>query len=300
MSAWHRPDPAAGDGKDRVPAPAPPPPPRWRMWLLPFGLLLTVLLFFHPNVSGKTTQQFTYTAFVNEVTTNKVATTTINGSGSVSGKLVNGDLYTSQIPTALNDPTLSPLLLAHKVQVTATNPNTRSLLSILFSFLPLLLIIGVFIWIGRASRKQLSGGLGGVMGIGKSKAKLYDMERPSTRFNDIAGYQGSKAEVMEVVDFLKNPGRYAAAGAVGPKGVLMVGPPGTGKTLLARAVAGEAGVPFFALSGFQFRRDVRRRRRVPRPGPVRRCPQALTVDHLHRRDRRHRRQTRTRRLRLQR
>jgi cell division protease FtsH len=90
------------------------------------------------------------------------------------------------------------------------------------------------------------------MGIGRSKAKLYDEERPKTRFADIAGYEGSKAEVMEVVDFLKHPARYAKAGAVGPKGVLMVGPPGTGKTLLARAVAGEAGVPFFALSGSSF------------------------------------------------
>ena len=90
------------------------------------------------------------------------------------------------------------------------------------------------------------------MGFGRSKAKLYDEERPSTRFTDIAGYEGSKAEVMEVVDYLKNPGRYASAGAVGPKGVLMVGPPGTGKTLLAKAVAGEAGVPFFALSGSSF------------------------------------------------
>src|ERR1039458_4387906 len=90
------------------------------------------------------------------------------------------------------------------------------------------------------------------MGIGRSKAKVYDEEKPSTRFADIAGYEGSKAEVMEVVDFLKHPQRYAAAGAVGPKGVLMVGPPGTGKTLLARAVAGEAGVPFFALSGSSF------------------------------------------------
>jgi cell division protease FtsH len=98
----------------------------------------------------------------------------------------------------------------------------------------------------------MGGGLGGIMGIGRSKAKVYDEEKPTTRFADIAGYEGSKAEVMEVVDFLKYPQRYAAAGAVGPKGVLMVGPPGTGKTLMARAVAGEAGVPFFALSGSSF------------------------------------------------
>ena len=90
------------------------------------------------------------------------------------------------------------------------------------------------------------------MAFGKSKAKVYDEDRPHTRFADIAGYEGSKAEVMEVVDFLRHPARYDHAGAVGPKGVLMVGPPGTGKTLLARAVAGEAGVPFFSLSGSSF------------------------------------------------
>ncbi len=113
---------------------------------------------------------------------------------------------------------------------------------------PLLLLVGVFIWFARRGRKQM----GGIMSFGRSKAKLYDEERPTTRFADIAGYEGSKAEVMEVVDFLKHPQRYARAGAVGPKGVLMVGPPGTGKTLMAKAVAGEAGVPFFALSGSSF------------------------------------------------
>jgi cell division protease FtsH len=90
------------------------------------------------------------------------------------------------------------------------------------------------------------------MGIGSSRAKLYDQERPPTRFADVAGYEGAKQEVSEVVDFLSHPDRYARAGAVGPKGVLMVGPPGTGKTLLARAVAGEAEVPFFAITGSSF------------------------------------------------
>ncbi len=122
------------------------------------------------------------------------------------------------------------------------------------ALLPFLFLIGIFVWIGRQSRRQLGalGGIGGVMGVGRSKAKVYDEEKPTTRFTDIAGYEGSKREVMEVVDFLKQPERYEKAGAVGPKGVLMVGPPGTGKTLLARAVAGEAGVPFFALTGSSF------------------------------------------------
>jgi cell division protease FtsH len=116
------------------------------------------------------------------------------------------------------------------------------------SLLPLLLFVGLFVYMGRRAGKQLAG-LGGIMG---SKAKVYDSEKPATRFTDIAGYEGAKQEVSEVVDFLKHPDRYRKAGAMGPRGVLLVGPPGTGKTLLARAVAGEAEVPFFALTGSSF------------------------------------------------
>lgn len=208
-------------------------------------------LAFHSYGGGTSARSLSYTGFVNEVTTDKVATATINSTGSVSGTLRGGAAYTSQIPTALGDDALSALLVQHKVEVRGSNPG-RSALSTVLSLLPLLLIIGIFVWISRSGSKQISGRLGGIMGVGKSKATLYDEERPATRFADIAGYEGSKAEVMEVVDFLKHPTRYARAGAVGPKGVLMVGPPGTGKTLLARAVAGEAGVPFFALSGSSF------------------------------------------------
>jgi cell division protease FtsH len=223
------------------------------MWLLPVGVLITILLLARAGTTSTSTT-YTYSGFINQVTANSVSTATIGPTGEVTGKLKNGKSYTSQIPTALNDDALTPLLMNHKVTVTGTKSGGVSLGSILESLLPLLLLVGVFIWIGRQSRKQLGalGGLGGVMGVGRSKAKVYDEEKPATRFSDIAGYEGSKAEVMEVVDFLKQPERYAKAGAVGPKGVLMVGPPGTGKTLLARAVAGEAGVPFFALSGSSF------------------------------------------------
>ena len=234
--------------RPKAPTPAPKPSPRWPLWILLAGAVLGGVLLFHPGFNTAKTQDFSYSSFVNEVTANKVSTASISSTGVVTGKLQNGTAYSSQIPTALNDQALSPLLLKHKVQVTGGSAGTSVLGSLLFSFLPLLLLVGVFIWFARRGRKQM----GGILSIGKSKAKLYDEERPTTRFSDIAGYEGTKAEVMEVVDYLKHPQRYAQAGAVGPKGVLMVGPPGTGKTLMAKAVAGEAGVPFFALSGSSF------------------------------------------------
>ena len=130
------------------------------MWLLPIGIAVTALLFFVHGASGTSVRTFSYTGFVSEATTNMVSTATITSAGSVSGKLRGGSAYTSQIPTALNNSSLSALLLSHKVAVTGTSVSTTSLLDVLLEFLPFLFIIAVFIWIGRASRKQL-GGLGG-------------------------------------------------------------------------------------------------------------------------------------------
>ena len=112
-----------------------------------------------------------------------------------------------------------------------------------------MLLVALFAWVGRRSRALV----GGITSVSRSKARVYDVDdRPTTRFEDVAGYAGVKQEVAEVVDFLKYPDKYRRAGAVGPRGVLMVGPPGTGKTLMARAVAGEAGAPFLALTGSSF------------------------------------------------
>ncbi|HMD24106.1 MAG TPA: ATP-dependent zinc metalloprotease FtsH, partial [Streptosporangiaceae bacterium] len=110
----------------------------------------------------------------------------------------------------------------------------------------------LFFWLFRRISRGAGGQLGGVLGAGRSRAKVFDEERPSTTFADVAGYEGAKAEIAEVVDFLRNPDRYARVGALVPRGVLMVGPPGTGKTLLARAVAGEAKVVFFSVTGSSF------------------------------------------------
>ena len=236
-----------GEPRDRQPAPAPPRPPTWRLWLLPAGFLITLLLFAIPRMAGTPTENFTYSKFLSQVNGGSVVSASVNPTGAITGTLKNGDNYTSQIPTALNDSRLAPTLKAHNVAITGVGAGS-SLLTDLLSFLPLLLLIALFIWMGRRGSRQLSG----LRGIGGSKAKVYDEEKPTTRFSDVAGYAGAKREVAEVVDFLSRPERYERAGAVGPRGVLMVGPPGTGKTLMARAVAGEAGVPFLALTGSSF------------------------------------------------
>ena len=140
------------------------------------------------------------------------------------------------------DPSLENDVTVMKKDIATVNFNTPQE-SALGQWLPTILIlvafVGIFLWISRRAQGQMSG----IMSIGRSRAKLYTTERPRTTFSDVAGYQGVKVEISEVVDFLKSPHRFRDIGAKIPKGILLVGPPGTGKTLLARAVAGEAGVP---------------------------------------------------------
>ncbi|HEY5252889.1 MAG TPA: ATP-dependent zinc metalloprotease FtsH [Acidimicrobiales bacterium] len=212
------------------------------------GVVVTLLLLFTPGLKTTPTKNLDYSQFLKNVKAHDIKTASINPTGAVTGTLKRGENYTSQIPTALQDNQLAPVLKADGVAITGVG-SSSSLLADLGSFLPLLFFVGVFIWLGRSQRRLAQGG---IMGIGGSKAKLYDEDRPVTRFADVAGYDGAKREVAEVVDFLSRPERYTKAGAIGPRGVLMVGPPGTGKTLMARAVAGEAEVPFLALTGSSF------------------------------------------------
>ena len=236
---------------------APPPPPSWRHWLWVIAAGAFVLLFFVLPATGVSAPvSLSYSQFVHDVDANKVATVTINANGSAEGLLKNGHSYTTAYPIYLAGSSSSNLLgqlQAHNVQVTATTtgPSFGSeVLSWVILLLPFI-IVG-YLWYRLSRRSGASGGLGGVFGIGQSKAKLFDASNPTTTFADVAGYEGAKAEVAEVVEFLRRPERYARAGAMPPRGVLMVGPPGTGKTLLARAVAGEAGVPFFSVTGSSF------------------------------------------------
>ena len=241
-------------GNKPAPGKPPPPPPRWRHSLLPVALIVAFFLwiFLTPLHSGSQTN-LTYSQFLNDVTASKVKTVSIpQGTGSASGTLTNGSGYTVVVPTPPTQDLLSQLKTS-SVQTSFTVPSS-GFGSQLLSWLVLLAPLLVFGWFYvRLSRGAGGGGaMRGILGVGRSKAKVFDEERPSTTFADVAGYEGAKSEISEVVDFLRTPERYARAGAVVPRGVLMVGPPGTGKTLLARAVAGEAHVPFFSVTGSSF------------------------------------------------
>jgi cell division protease FtsH len=162
--------------------------------------------------------------------------------------------FETEIPTFANDDELSQLLENENVTINAEPPDSRSLLeTILFSFGPTLLLVGLFIFFLRRAAGGAGGAGGGVLGqFGRSRAKLVEAETQTVNFDDVAGIDEAEEQLVEVVDFLRNPDKYAKLGARIPRGVLLSGPPGTGKTLLARAVAGEAGVPFFSASASEF------------------------------------------------
>ncbi|HEY7145653.1 MAG TPA: ATP-dependent zinc metalloprotease FtsH [Streptosporangiaceae bacterium] len=233
---------------------APPPPPGWRFWLWPVALGLTLLLwFFLPAIHASPHVNLSYSQFITDVNAGQVKSIKFDsgtGNTPATGKLSNGKEYTTVIPGPPN-PTLNSQLQSKGVQINADAPSS-GVGSEILSWLVLLLPLVLLFWLFRRMARGSAAGLQGVLGVGRSRAKVFDAEQPQTKFEDVAGYEGAKAEIVEVVDFLRNPGRYQRAGAMAPRGVLMVGPPGTGKTLLARAVAGEAGVPFFSVSGSSF------------------------------------------------
>jgi cell division protease FtsH len=237
--------------RDRGAPSAPPPPPAWRHFLWPIALVIFfVLLFVVPVTQSSKQVTLNYTQFLKDVTAKQVKTVSISPNGTATGTLVKGGNYTTVIPEQAGENFLDQLQKSN-VAVTAKTSGTSFSATVISWIILLLPFLSLgFLW-WRLS-KRASGGLQGAFGVGKSKAKVFDEERPSTTFADVAGYEGAKLEIREVVDFLQHPERYAKAGAMAPRGVLMVGPPGTGKTLLARAVAGEAAVPFFSVTGSSF------------------------------------------------
>ncbi|MFF7408452.1 ATP-dependent zinc metalloprotease FtsH [Streptomyces lydicus] len=241
---------SAKPGPPREPPqpPASPRAPGWRPWLLPLALVIVFLVLLMRFQSPPGTS-LSYSRFLGKVDAGQVKTVDINDKGSVNGTLKDGRKFTTQVPTALDNSSLERQLRSERVDITASSSGGSGLGTLLAFLLPLVLLGALFLWTGRQAARSLSGGLSG---IGRSRAKIIEAERPTTRFTDVAGYEGVKQEISEVVDFLRHPERYAAAGAKGPRGVLMVGPPGTGKTLLARAVAGEAQVPFLSVTGSAF------------------------------------------------
>ena len=238
-----------------APPPPPPPPPAWRNWLPLAGLALSlVLLSVLPLLGGSNTKTISYSAFLSDLNDGKVVSVTIDSDGATTGVLKPGGNFSTVVPVQLAGPELLDRLKSANVDVTAVAASGSSPWSTILSWLIILLPLLLFGWIwwrlSRAGRQ--SQGIQGIFGVGRSPAKLFQPSQSKTTFADVAGYEGVKAEVSEVVDFLRQPQRYLALGAKAPKGELMVGPPGTGKTLLARAVAGEANVPFFSVDGSAF------------------------------------------------
>jgi cell division protease FtsH len=228
----------------------------WRRWLLP-GMIVAVFLALLALPRGAAQgPALSYTRFLGDVSAGTVRAVTIGPAGQVTGSLTSGQPFTTTIPVALGGNGLAGNLAAHHVQVTATTATmSSSLPSVVIGWLSLLLIGGLLVSSIRGVRQQSGGlghGLGGLNSLTRARARVIDAARPATRFSDVAGYANVKTEISEVVDYLRDPGRYHRAGARGPRGVLMAGPPGTGKTLLARATAGEADVPFFSVSGSSF------------------------------------------------
>ncbi|MFO1302227.1 MAG: ATP-dependent zinc metalloprotease FtsH [Burkholderiales bacterium] len=175
-------------------------------------------------------------------------------AAALAAKPRTGDTFTTELP-AFVDPGLEAFLIQHGVEISAVPIREGSLWStLIYGFGPAILIIAFYVWLYRRAQQGAGGmGLGGIMGIGRSKARRYDADADSrVTFNDVAGIDEAENELVEIVDFLKSPDKYTRLGGTAPKGVLLIGSPGTGKTLLARAVAGEAGVPFFSMSAAEF------------------------------------------------
>jgi len=213
------------------------------LYLLALIIGFSIISSFFNPVS--TSQELTYSQFLREVEANNVSSVTLM-ENAISGRLINGTEFTTYSP---DDPELINILRSKNIVIDAKPPVEISWwMRLLSSLLPMLLIIGIWLFM----LQQMQGGGNKIMSFGKSKAKLMSNDVPKVTFKDVAGIDEAKEEVEEVIEFLKSPAKFKKLGAKIPRGLLLYGPPGSGKTLLARAIAGEAGVPFFSISGSDF------------------------------------------------
>ena len=217
------------------------------VWIVIAVVIMSVFNNFVPQKEGST--NLSYSEFINQVKDNQIESVMIEADGkTISGTYKNGTKF---LTYGLNDPKLVDDLLANNIEILTEPPAKPSLfLQILIQWFPMLLLIGVWLFFMR--QMQGGGGGKGAMSFGKSKAKMMTEDQNKVTFADVAGVEEAKEEVEELVEFLKDPSKFQKLGGKIPKGVLMVGSPGTGKTLLARAIAGEAKVPFFTISGSDF------------------------------------------------
>src|SRR4030043_43995 len=240
--------------------------PHWRVGAA--FILISILLFLWSqffNLRGPEQYNISYSQFIEQLNAGNIKSVTIEGL-QVNGEFIReiniqspGEKRTATVknfqtflPSFQGEGILSEL--EKKNVVINVEPSEKGSIfrQFLIGILPWVLIIGIWIWIMRRAQKQISGGPGGIFSFGQSKAKLFDVKKPIMTFKDVAGMENVKKELKETIEFLKDPDKYRRLGAKVPKGVLLVGPPGTGKTLLGRAVAGEAGVPFYSISASEF------------------------------------------------
>ncbi|MBV9560747.1 MAG: ATP-dependent zinc metalloprotease FtsH [Bradyrhizobium sp.] len=216
------------------------------LWVIIVLLLLALFTLFQNPGQRVSSQDISFSQLLTEVDQGHVRDVVIQGP-EIHGTFTNGSSFQTYAP---NDPTLVTRLYNGKVQITAKPPgdNVPWFVSLLVSWLPFIALIGVWIFLSR----QMQGGAGKAMGFGKSRAKMLTEAHGRVTFEDVAGVDEAKQDLQEIVEFLRDPGKFQRLGGRIPRGVLLVGPPGTGKTLIARAVAGEANVPFFTISGSDF------------------------------------------------